>query len=533
MDFYEKLEKEISKSDDNLSITENGARGYRSTGRALLDLNFSVPNLRNALESRIFEKFKAAFDEDADLALKWLFYVRDVREGIGERRLFRSIITNIAKTNPSEICHLIKYIPFYGRWDDLLCLLSIPDVNEIALNIIEKQYVSDLDSLYNDECNNISLLGKWMPSINTSSRRTRKYAKIIIKHLGISEKYYRRSLSLLRDAINVVEKKMSSNEWDKINYSAVPSRANMIYSNAFLKHDMERRSKYIDDVLSGKEKINSGTLYPYEIVARLTTIMMNMLLLIGEYPLDEVKSLMAMWNNLPNLVDPDQKTIVVSDSSGSMYNSYYPSEVRPIDVAVSFAIYFAERLSGEFHDKFISFGEDPQIIDLSGCNDLTEKISHVMEYDSIENTDIEKVFNLILDTIVNNKMKQEDIPNNVLIISDMEFDNYRNYYLNKGNTMNKSLFDNIKDDFEKAGYKIPRLIFWNVGSRTNTIPIIENDMGIALVSGFSVNAANMIMSSKLDPYECLVEELRVERYDKIVSIKTKVENIKKDMMEKR
>lgn len=533
MDFYEKLEKEISKSDDNLSITENGARGYRSTGRALLDLNFSVPNLRNALESRIFEKFKAAFDEDADLALKWLFYVRDVREGIGERSLFRSIITNIAKTNPLEICHLIKYIPFYGRWDDLLCLLGIPNVNEIALNIIEKQYISDLDSLYNDEYNNISLLGKWMPSINTSSRRTRDYAKIIIKHLGISEKDYRKSLSLLRDAINVVEKKMSANEWDKINYSAVPSRANMIYSNAFLKHDMERRSKYIDDVLSGKEKINSGTLYPYEIVARLSTMMTNRLLLIGKYPLDEVKSLMAMWNNLPNLVDPDQKTIVVSDSSGSMYNSYYPSEVRPIDVAVSFAIYFAERLSGEFHNKFISFGEDPKIIDLSGCNDLTKKISHVMEYDSIENTDIEKVFNLILDTIVNNKMKQEDIPNNVLIISDMEFDNYRNYYLNKGNTMNKSLFDNIKDDFEKAGYKIPRLIFWNVGSRTNTIPIIENDMGIALVSGFSVNAANMIMSSKLDPYECLVEELSVERYDKIVSIKTKIENIKKDMMEKR
>jgi hypothetical protein len=196
------------------------------------------------------------------------------------------------------------------------------------------------------------------------------------------------------------------------------------------------------------------------------------------------------------------------------------SGVTALEVANALAIYFAEHSSGQFKDKYITFSENPQFVDFSNCDTLHDKLQTALAHDEIENTNIEKVFDLILTTAINNHMTQEDLPKNILIISDMEFDSCATCSATRKDRWGYSprvrpdnrLFDVIAQKYAAAGYQIPRLVFWNVNSRTGTIPVKENDLGVALVSGFSVNVAKMVMSGKLDPFECLLETLNSERY---------------------
>jgi hypothetical protein len=224
----------------------------------------------------------------------------------------------------------------------------------------------------------------------------------------------------------------------------------------------------------------------------------------------------ALWKALPDTVNGCGNTIVVADGSGSMMSNVGNTSVSALSVANALAIYFAERSSGQFKDKYITFSERPQLVDLSHAKTLHHKLQIAQQHHEVANTNIEKVFELILSTAIRNHMSQDDLPKNILIISDMEFDScvvsgeYGSYYADR--CPNKRLFSVIKKRFENAGYKMPRLVFWNVCSRTKTVPIKENELGVALVSGFSVNVAKMVMSGKTDPFECLLETLNSERY---------------------
>lgn len=222
-------------------------------------------------------------------------------------------------------------------------------------------------------------------------------------------------------------------------------------------------------------------------------------------------TLEEMWKALPNLIKDDSKTLVVADGSGSMTTQVdNNSSVSALEVANSLAIYFAEKLSGEFKNKYITFSSRPQLVDFSNCNSLKEKLELAFRYSEFSNTNIEATFDLILKTAINSNMKQKDIPNNILILSDMEFD-----CMTYGET-DKRLFDEIAKRYKEHGYKMPRLVFWNLASRTGTIPVIENDLGVALVSGFSTNIVKMVLSGSTDPYECLIEQLMSDRYKDIV-----------------
>ena len=229
------------------------------------------------------------------------------------------------------------------------------------------------------------------------------------------------------------------------------------------------------------------------------------------------QTLEALWKSLPDTVNGCGNTIVVADGSGSMTTSV-SGKVSALDVANALAIYFAERSSGQFKDKYITFSERPQLVDLSRGKSLRDKIKIALSHDEVANTNIEAVFDLILDTAIENHMSQDDIPQNILIISDMEFDgcavsnSYCRGYRRANRGVDSRLFQIISQRYEDAGYKLPRLVFWNVNSRTGAIPVIENDLGVALVSGFSTNIVKMVMSGQTDPYECLLETLNTERY---------------------
>jgi hypothetical protein len=227
-----------------------------------------------------------------------------------------------------------------------------------------------------------------------------------------------------------------------------------------------------------------------------------------------------MWKALPDIVNGNGNTIVVADGSGSMQTGVGGTNITALSVANALAIYFAERSTGQFKDMFITFSERPQLVNLGKCNSLREKIEVALRYSEVSNTNIEAVFELILKTAVNKQMEQSELPQNILIISDMEFDACTTTNATAsghGNsTITPKLFDVIAAKYAQHGYKLPRLVFWNVNSRTGTIPVIENDLGVALLSGFSVNIVKMVLSGKTDAYECLLEQLMSERYARIV-----------------
>lgn len=496
--------KETLNEDFNISVTENGAVGYRTSGKSLLDINFAVASMRKMTEQQIVDKFVKAFYEDKLLAIKWLMYVRDAREGVGERRLFRICMKYLAETHRDIAKAVIEFIPEYGRFDDMWCLLDT-DLKNNVISIIRNQIVEDMKNM--KEHKTISLLSKWLPSENASSKETKRLAGIIRKELGMPSKKYRQMLSMLRSYLNVVEVHMSKKEWSEIDYAAVPSRANLIYNSAFLRNDEERRRAYLSSLQKGETKINAGVLFPHDIVHKY----MDYNGWRSNIKATEDITLEELWKALPDYVSGSDSTICVADGSGSMQCNV-GGGVAALDVANALAIYFAERSSGQFKDTYITFSARPQIVDLSNGKSLREKIEIALRHNEVTNTNIEAVFDLILQTAINKNMTQEDLPQNILIISDMEFDS-ATYGCN--GKPNQKLFNVFSDRYAEHGYKLPRLVFWNVNSITGTIPVKENDLGVALVSGFSPAIVKMVLSNKTDPYECLLEQLNTERYQPV------------------
>jgi len=509
-DFMSALKDSAEAALPNVSVTENGAVGYKTTGNKLLDLNFMLSSMRNMDEEEIWIRFMQAYNENPTLTMLWLFFARDCRDGCGERRTFRVIFKRFCRENPRIAGLLMHLLPVYGRWDDVIDVYAsdVPcEVRESAFRVIMKQLMADLD---NERARKpISLLAKWLPSPATSSKETRRRAEMLRNALGYTPRQYRKMLSKLRGYLGVTERFMSANEWDQINYEAVPSRAAMNYREAFGRHDGDRYTEYLSNVKEGKAKINASTLYPYDIVHAYMT---------GDAWDERVKdtddTLEAQWKALPSTVPDNQSTLVIVDGSGSMSTRIGSTTVTCHDVARSLGIYFSEKLKGPFKDRFITFSANPKYVDLSNIRTLRNKLALMVEYDDCSNTDLAKTFDLILGTAVTNHLSQDELPVNILIVSDGEFDGMTYHYERNGHSgsADAALFDTIRHRWEANGYKLPRLVFWNVCSRTGTIPVKENDFGVALVSGFSPSIADMVMSAELDPYKCLVNKITSDRY---------------------
>ena len=498
MNFMERLHTMIN---DNKKMTENGARGYATTGKALVDLNFAVASLRSMTEAQIIKKFIPAFYEDRMLAMKWLFFLRDVRGGLGERRTFRIIIRYLAGNAPEMINGLVDIMVEYGRYDDLLYLFNTPLEKEV-LAVLKGQLEQDVINM--KESGKISLCAKWMPSNNTSSRESRRDAAKLQHFMGMTAKEYRKMLSSLRAYLDVTEVYMSGNRWDEIDYTGVASKANIIYRNAFMLHDEERRKNYLKEVQENHTTIHAGVLMPHEIVAQYM-VRTGWRMQTGA----EDQALEALWKNLPGMAADAGNVLCVVDGSGSMLCPVGDGNTTALHVSNALGIYFAEQMSGIYHDKFITFSANPKYVDLSQCRTLREKLELAFSHSDCSNTNIEATFELILQTAVRNHLKQEELPGTILVISDMEFDMAVSRY------GTETLFDTIGRRFAAHGYKMPKLVFWNVNSRTNVIPVRENELGVALVSGFSVNICNMVLSNELDPFACLKKVLDSERYRKV------------------
>ena len=499
----------------NGSVTENGAVGYRTTTKPLLDLNFQVSSLRAREEAYIVQEFVKAFQESPRYAVKWLFFVRDILQGLGERRTFRVCLKYLAVSQPKIARAVLAYVPEYGRYDDMLVLLDTPLAGDVVA-LYKKQLDRDLAAM--EAGKPVSLLGKWLPSNNTSSKKTREYAGKLCRYFKMSQKEYRKMLAKLRAYANVVETKMSAAAWADIAYETVPAKANMLYDKAFERHDRDRRIEYLEKVLLGEGNLNTKGLMPYEIVHRITGKSSYYRVLQGDL-LSEL-----MWKKIVREGFQNdwgfEDAIVVADGSGSMFQmASGSSSVMAIEICNSLAIYFAGQLHGVFHNKAITFSDRPRFIDLKEHTSLKDKLEIMFAHNEMSNTNIEAVFDLLLAMAECEDVPREELPKQVLIISDMEFDEATasGYpWEKKRKPVNDTLFARIAEKYEAAGYQMPRLIFWNVCGRTDTIPMVNNGEGLCLLSGFSQNAMKITADqTKKEPYEALLQVLDSPRYQAI------------------
>jgi len=494
------------KENTNYTYTENGALTHSSTLNATLDLFALGGAYRSRSKDDVIYLFKKAYDENALYAARLLFYLRDARGGAGERRFFRECMTWLANAHTNVARQLLKYVPIYGRYDDLYCLTGTP-LETDALDILKVTAFRDMQKVRNGGMP-LTLCGKWLKSENASSTRTKELAALTRKHFNLSPKEYRKMLSTLREKIKVVERLMSQNKWDEIEFGKLPSKAGIQYKNAFM-NNQKTKERYKQFIQNKSTKVNASTLYPYEIVQKAINCKDDL----------DREVINKYWDNLTDYFNNDCRFngLAVVDTSGSMTCSYN-TPIRPIDVAISLGIYCAERASGPFAGHYISFASRPQLIATDGI-DFVDKVQRIEKRCLIDNTNIEAVFDLLLTTALKNRCSQADIPENIIIISDMEFDmatgNY-DYAKNRGmfDEQKQTLMENIATKWKQYGYKIPALVYWNVNAENNNIPDVDPERAISYVSGASPSIFKQILSGKTG-WELCLEVINDPRYSNI------------------
>ena len=480
------------KNEANRTYTENGAVTHATTYSDCLDLFATIGALRSSDEQEILKRFVRAFTEDPDLALKTLFFARDVRGGLGERKVFRVCLQWLAHNAPASVKKNIPYVAEFGRWDDLLSLMGTPCEKNAMLQI-KKQLNADLEAM--DMGDDVSLLAKWLPSVNASNAQTVQYAKRIARFLGMTDATYRKTLVKLREHIRIIENSLREKDYT-FDYSKQPSKAMFKYRKAFYRNDGERYGEFLGKVSRGEAQLHTGTLTPYEIIKPFFR---------NQVSDQEAAAIDATWNAQEDFTR-DENALVVIDGSGSMYSRIDP---MPATVALSLGIYFAERNTGAFHNHFITFSERPQLVEIKG-ETILEKVRYCRNFNEIANTNIQRVFELILRAAVKNNVPQAEMPSTLYIISDMEFD-----CCAEGAEITN--FEYAKKIFAEAGYQLPRVVFWNVQSRNQQQPVTQNEQGVALVSGCSPRIFSMLKSGILSPLGYMLDILGAERYEKIAA----------------
>ena len=457
--------------------TENGMKARATSASPVLDL-FGI--IGSARGTDVTKQFVASFVEDADLTMRMLQWTRDIREGAGERATFRNLLSALESTDPTLAGKLMHKIPALGRWDDLFAYKDATNRNQAFALIAEALEAKN------------GLAAKWMP-------RKGPIAVELTRYLGLSPKAYRK---LIVGLTNVVETQMCAKEWDAINFSHVPSVASARYQKAFGRNAKESYSAYIAELKKPeaertvKVKINAGAVYPYDVVKSVIK---------GNKAVAD-----EQWKALPNYIG-DAKVLPMVDVSGSMGSLHYStgSNLQPIDIAVSLGLYCASKNTGAFKDLFLTFSGRPEMLHLKGT--LSQKMDQMSTARWEMNTNLHAAFDEILKIAVKGKVAQEDMPDMMLILSDMQFDSCTKY--------DDSAMQMIKRKYKDAGYDLPKIVFWNLsvaGKANGNTPVKFDKNGTAHVSGFSPSIMKSVLADDLEeytPYNVMLKTLMNSRYD--------------------
>lgn len=490
------------KQASNFTRTENGAITHKTTESALLDMFAMGGAMRQRSVGDVTLMFKKAYQENPVYALKCLFYLRDVRGGQGERRFFRECMKWLAKNDKAAAQRNLQYVAEFGRWDDLYCFVGT-SLEKDAFKIMKEQFILDLN------CKTPSLLAKWLHSENATSKENAKLGALTCQYFGYSPRQYRKHLSILRERIRVLERLMSQNRWNEIEFDKIPSKAGLKYKNAFARRDIIK-AKYEKFAKDENTKVNAGTLYPYEVVEKAINLMgSNQWYSRGRnVALDNTDRLMInkYWDNLTDYFKGSNlNALCMVDTSGSMTGT-------PINVATSLGLYCAEKAGGPFANHYISFSSRPQLIECEGV-DFCDKVDRIVRTNLCENTNIEAAFDMLLNTAKSNRLSQDELPNTIIVISDMEFDSATWQYRNcsgRGAEGAETLMEGIARKWRANGYEVPHLIYWNVNARQNNIPMLGVGR-VSFVSGFSPSIFQSIVTGKTG-YDLMLETLEKDRY---------------------
>lgn len=466
--------------------TENGAVTHSTTTNAVLDFFALAGAKRNDIPGAK-TLFRKAFAEDKQLAIRALFYLRDIRGGQGERNLFRELFRELIRMDVGVAEAVLYHIPEYGRWDDVVSVYG--NMPTAAASLVRKQFLEDIQNYESGK--SISLMGKWLPSENASSANSRVMARQIASDLEMTNREYRLAVVKLRQRIGLLEQQMSNRDWKGIEYGKLPSQAGRKHTKAFKRHDEARYSAFLDRAIKGETKMNTGTVATYEVIDVVRK--------------GQTQAANAIWANLPDYTN-GSNALVVADTSGSMYSGYGMT-TRPIDVSTSLALYFAERNSGPFKDYFLTFSETPELVKVRGAT-LEEKLRNIETATWGMSTNIERVFDTILRAAIQAGADATDIPKVVYIISDMEFNSVR------GGT-NETNYEAAQRKFRAAGFELPHIVFWNVASRNESVPATAAANNVTLVSGLSQSTFRYVLEGKT-PVQSMLDILNGERYAPIV-----------------
>jgi len=459
--------------------TTNGMRARKSTANACVDLFFKIGASRG---KDITKEFVAAYAENKEVALRIAQWARDVRGGSGERELFRQILKYLDKHDPDAATALLKKVPEIGRWDDIFV---VENTKPFAFTMLG-------DALREKN----GLAAKWTP-------RKGELAVEIRNFFGMSPKFYRKSLVELT---NVVEQDMCAKNWDGINFSHVPSVAASRYKKAFYKNATEAYSAYVAELVKDPKdrdpsvKVNAGAVYPYDVLKGVVSLYNNQ-----NYNATQLGLIQAQWDALENFVG-DANVLPLVDVSGSMTCiAGRKGSVTCLDVSVSLGLYLADKNKGKFKDTFLTFSGSPELLHLKG--NIVQKVQQMVKSNWAMNTDLVKAMDKILKVAKDGNVPQEEMPNMLLILSDMQFDACARF--------DDSAMQMIQRKFEAAGYEMPKIVFWNLNAHDN-VPAKYDTSGAALISGFSPAIMKAVLSGDTDqftPEAIMMKAIMVPRYD--------------------
>ncbi len=469
----------------NDTVTENGMTTNSSSLNSCVDLFFTIGAMRGQDKDRLIRNFSLALLEDPARAMKILFWVRDVRGGAGERQIFRDVMQYLAENHTDFLMKNIPYVSEFGRWDDLLTLVGTKLETEALTQI---RWGLDAKN---------GLCSKWMPRKGPIAAKLRTF-------LEMSPKQYRKTLVELT---HVVETQMCANEWENIEFGKLPSVASARYQKAFWKRNEEGYKSYIASLQKGEAKINAGAVYPYDVTKSLQRGNSDVAI--------------EQWKALPNYMEGSEDRILpVVDVSGSMQASAGGNKnVSCMDVSISLGLYISERNAGAFKDAFITFSAEPQLQILKG--NLRDRFAQLQTADWGYNTDLVKVFDLILDQAAKNSVLESEMPTKILVLSDMEFDKATETVSGWEKTHIATKWDAtaqemIEQKYAAAGYKVPAIVYWNIQSRGNRIPVAFDETGTALISGFSPSILKTVAKGQVsNPQVIMDDAILSSRYDQI------------------
>lgn len=487
--------REAIKEEKKWTTTENKAVALNTSGDALLDMLGRAGAMREASKVDKQIMFSRAFAENPDAAVKLLFYVRDIRGGYGERDTFNQMFARLATINVDSVVKNLWAVLEFGRAKDLYSLIGTPAENQMW-QFMAEQFNIDYDNM--KAGNSISLLAKWIATPDSKSEKTRKLGKLTADKLGYDFKHmseYKKKLRQMRKYLDLPEAKMCAGKWNEIEYSKCSSKFMLKNRKALMKHDPKRYAEYFKKVNAGLEKINTGALTPCDIIHQV----------IKNYTTE----LETMWNNLEDVCKGN--ALVMCDTSGSM--TWGSGELYPIEVAVALAIYFSQRNKGDLKDVFMTFESKPEFVVLDGAT-LIDNFRIAMKAPWGGSTDLESAFDLLLKTAINGKITQEEMPQAIVIVSDMQVNCVRG--LDGKNRI--TFYDLMKERYRASGYEMPHVVFWNVNAKKATFHASATDNGVSLVSGWSVNVFKQVMENiDTSPMELLDAILSDERYKDIVA----------------